>query len=116
MSDDNDNNNEALLPIREIARLTGVNPVTLRAWERRYGLLKPTRTPKGHRLYSHDDVALIQEVQSWLARGVAKQVADQEGVAGGYRTVFNCGRAAGQSVDHLHLHLLGGRAMQWPPG
>lgn len=72
MSDNNDNkgNEEALLPIREIARLTGVNPVTLRAWERRYGLIKPTRTPKGHRLYSHDDVALIKEVLSWLDRGV----------------------------------------------
>ena len=80
------NTAEALLPIREVARLTGVNPVTLRAWERRYGLLKPTRTPKGHRLYSHDDVALIQEVQSWLARGIAiskvRQIlrdADQSG-------------------------------------
>ena len=47
---------------------------------------------------------------------VAQQLAAQEGVAGGYRTVFNCGEAAGQSVDHLHLHLLGGRAMKWPPG
>jgi histidine triad (HIT) family protein len=34
----------------------------------------------------------------------------------GYRTIFNNGVGAGQSVDHLHLHLLGGRAMRWPPG
>jgi len=34
----------------------------------------------------------------------------------GYRTVFNCNRGAGQSVFHLHLHLLGGRRMRWPPG
>ena len=47
---------------------------------------------------------------------VAQQLAAREGVAGGYRTVFNCGEAAGQSVDHLHLHLLGGRALKWPPG
>ena len=34
----------------------------------------------------------------------------------GYRTVFNCGRDAGQAVSHLHMHLLGGRAFGWPPG
>lgn len=60
-----------LLPIREISRLTGVNTVTLRAWERRYGLLKPTRTEKGHRLYSHDDVQRVKTIQSWLVRGLA---------------------------------------------
>lgn len=60
-----------LLPIREISRLTGVNTVTLRAWERRYGLLKPTRTEKGHRLYSHDDVQRVKAIQSWLVRGLA---------------------------------------------
>ena len=42
---------EALLAIGELARRTGVNPVTLRAWERRYGLLKPQRTANLHRLY-----------------------------------------------------------------
>ncbi len=44
-------------------------------------------------------------------------VAEQEGVAGGgYRTVFNTGADAQQSVLHAHLHVLGGRAMTWPPG
>ena len=43
---------EGWLPIREVARQTGVNAVTLRAWERRYGLIVPQRTPKGHRLFS----------------------------------------------------------------
>jgi len=62
---------DALLPIREIARLTGVNPVTLRAWERRYGLVIPQRTSKGHRLYSSDQVQRIQTILSWLNRGVA---------------------------------------------
>ncbi|OLS65023.1 MerR family transcriptional regulator [Pseudomonas putida] len=62
---------EPLLPIREIARLTGVNPVTLRAWERRYGLVVPQRTSKGHRLYSSDQVQRIQAIVSWLNRGVA---------------------------------------------
>ena len=61
----------AALPIREVAQRTGVNPVTLRAWERRYGLLVPQRSGKGHRLYSERDVARIQEILEWLARGVA---------------------------------------------
>lgn len=60
-----------LLPIREISRLTGVNTVTLRAWERRYGLLKPTRTAKGHRLYSNEDVQRVKAIQVWLGRGLA---------------------------------------------
>jgi histidine triad (HIT) family protein len=47
---------------------------------------------------------------------VAKQLASERGISDGYRTVFNNGVGAGQSVDHLHLHLLGGRAMRWPPG
>ena len=47
----------------------------------------------------------------------AREVARAEGIAErGYRTVFNCNAEAGQSVYHLHLHVLGGRAMQWPPG
>ena len=44
------------------------------------------------------------------------EVARAEGVEGGFRVVTNVGPAAGQSVDHLHLHVLGGRAMAWPPG
>lgn len=47
---------------------------------------------------------------------VAAQLAKKEGLSGGYRTVFNCGPDAGQSVDHIHLHLLGGRHLAWPPG
>ena len=47
----------------------------------------------------------------------AAEVATELGLdAGGYRVVTNTGRDGGQSVDHLHLHLLGGRAMSWPPG
>ncbi|MDH5302975.1 MAG: histidine triad nucleotide-binding protein [Gammaproteobacteria bacterium] len=47
----------------------------------------------------------------------AKQVASQEGVAErGYRVVMNCNAGAGQTVFHLHLHLLGGRDLSWPPG
>lgn len=62
---------EGWLPIRDVSRRTGVNPVTLRAWERRYGLVVPQRTPKGHRLYSEAQIARIQEILTWLGRGVA---------------------------------------------
>ncbi len=48
---------------------------------------------------------------------VAAQLARDRGVAAaGYRTVFNCNRGAGQSVFHVHLHVLGGRSFGWPPG
>lgn len=50
------------LPIREVARQTGVNAVTLRAWERRYGLIVPQRTPKGHRLFSDIHVQRIHAI------------------------------------------------------
>ena len=47
----------------------------------------------------------------------AATIAADEGLADdGYRVVMNCNEAAGQSVFHIHLHLLGGRAMSWPPG
>lgn len=47
----------------------------------------------------------------------AKEIARTEGIAGdGYRLTFNVGEAAGNSVAHLHLHLLGGRFLAWPPG
>ncbi len=48
---------------------------------------------------------------------VAAEVAREEGIAeSGYRTVINWGRDGGMEVSHLHLHVLGGRAMSWPPG
>jgi histidine triad (HIT) family protein len=47
---------------------------------------------------------------------VAAQLARERRLLGGYRTVLNNGRGAGQSVFHLHLHLLGGRQFRWPPG
>lgn len=62
---------DELVPIREVSRLTGVNPVTLRAWERRYGLIQPARTESGHRLYSNDDIATINRILDWIERGVA---------------------------------------------
>jgi histidine triad (HIT) family protein len=49
----------------------------------------------------------------WL---VIRDLAKKLEVKDGYRVVVNCGRDGGQSVDHLHFHLLGGRQMKWPPG
>ena len=67
----NDLKQEELFPIREVSRLTGVNPVTLRAWERRYGLIQPTRTDSGHRLYSQADIDSVRSILGWMERGVA---------------------------------------------
>ncbi len=59
-----------------------------------------------------DDAALVGRM--YLA---AQRIAYDEGIAeAGYRTLFNCNRAGGQAVYHIHLHLLGGRQMLWPPG
>ena len=64
-------NGEILLPIGEVSALTGVNAVTLRAWQRRFGLVIPARTPKGHRLYTSENIQEIHEINAWLAKGVA---------------------------------------------
>ena len=70
--------------------------------------------PKAH-------VASLNEATDAAALGrlvlAAKQIAAAEGIAeSGYRTVFNTGADSGQTVHHVHLHLLGGRRMKWPPG
>lgn len=66
-----------------------------------------------------EDAAALQEGDGELLGAVfalANEVAAREGLSGGYRLVFNVGEDAGNSVPHLHLHVLGGRAMAWPPG
>ncbi len=77
--------------------------------------------PKDH----HRNVAALAAADSGLlgevvdaAATVAKQegLVDDGGVEPGYRLVTNTGPQAGQSVDHLHFHVLGGRPMRWPPG
>lgn len=60
---------------------------------------------------SDDDQALLGHLLL-----TAKRVAEQVGLEKGYRVVINNGNDGGQTVDHLHLHILGGRFMQWPPG
>jgi histidine triad (HIT) family protein len=70
--------------------------------------------PKKH-ITSLDDLT-DQDIAGKLTM-LAAALARQEGIsASGYRTVMNTGPDGGQSVSHLHLHLLGGRAMTWPPG
>ncbi len=75
------------LPIRTIASLTGVNPITLRAWERRYGLIRPSRSSKGHRLYTHDHVEQIRRVLALVERGVpisrVRELLDDKPKSGG---------------------------------
>lgn len=55
-------------PIRVLSELTGVSATTLRAWERRYGVIKPLRTPKGHRVYNQDDLDKVRRIVSLLER------------------------------------------------
>lgn len=71
--------------------------------------------PRDH----HRDLAAVAADEGLLAEIAtqAHQVAVAEGVADtGYRVVFNTGGHAGQTVDHVHAHVLGGRLMSWPPG
>jgi histidine triad (HIT) family protein len=58
-----------------------------------------------------EDAAMLGRMQL-----IAAKLAVERKLTDGYRTVFSNGRSAGQSVFHLHLHLLGGRAFRWPPG
>src|SRR3954462_3969373 len=62
---------QAYLRIGELSRRTGVSPELLRAWERRYALLRPQRTDGGFRLYSHDDLRRVEAMRGPLARGVS---------------------------------------------
>lgn len=70
-----------LLPIRAVSMLTSINSVTLRAWERRYNLVTPQRTPKGHRLYTPQDVERINRIVELLNQGISvghvKPILDQ---------------------------------------
>lgn len=71
--------------------------------------------PRDH----HGDVAALAAADPAYVGEVfaaAAEVARREGLDGGYRLVTNTGPDAGQSVAHLHVHLLGGRGLSWPPG
>jgi len=71
--------------------------------------------PKKHFASLNDASAEDQNVLGKLQL-VAAEIARERDLLDGYRTIINNGRGAGQSVFHLHVHLLGGRAFRWPPG
>ncbi|MGD0912141.1 MAG: histidine triad nucleotide-binding protein [Terracidiphilus sp.] len=71
--------------------------------------------PKEH-LDSVDSAGKHQEALLGHLMAVAAEIARGKGLTRGYRVVTNVGDEGGQTVDHLHLHLLGGRPMTWPPG
>ncbi len=77
---------DAVLRIGEVSLRTDVSVATLRAWERRYGLLRPDRTAGGHRLYSERDVARVREMSRLMAEGWAASAAARE-AAGASTTV-----------------------------
>lgn len=115
-----------MISIKTLCALTGVNPITLRAWERRYGLLQPERTPKGHRLYADSDVERIRRVLALTRDGVAigqvKEVLDAEPVPAapsadkgpwpGYRRRFAAAIAA---FDEAALEAIYGEALALHP-
>ena len=65
---------------------------------------------------THDEIADVDTDLLGHIHVVAVKLAAQLGLTDGYRLVINCKERAGQSVPHLHFHLLGGRDMRWPPG
>jgi DNA-binding transcriptional MerR regulator len=87
-----------LFPIRVVAQLTGINPVTIRAWERRYGLVRPSRTPGGHRLYSQVDVERLRAAARLVSRGVS--------ISGASRMLHESGDASAQLRDDGLAHWL----------
>lgn len=122
---------EELFPIREVSRLTGVNPVTLRAWERRYGLIQPVRTDSGHRLYSLADVEAVRSILAWIERGVsvgkvgkllarsqaarAPEMPQQSEVAGEWSEWRNLVRQAIGTLDETELERVYGQVFSTYP-
>ncbi len=75
-------------------------------------LIVPKKVIKSLNYINQEDAKLIGEM--FL---IAKNIAKSQGIIdSGYRTIFNTNKDGGQTVYHLHLHLLGGRALTWPPG
>jgi DNA-binding transcriptional MerR regulator len=119
-----------LFPIRTVSSLTGVNSITLRAWERRYGLVRPIRTPTGHRLYRRDEIDLIHRVVALLDKGISisqvKRVLSQSEqpnipeheTAGGLwlrlrrRTLTAVARFDDDALDDIHHEALGIASIQ----
>lgn len=96
----------SLYPIRTLAEQTGVATVTLRAWERRYGLLKPTRTPKGHRLYSQQDIDLIKEVVQLLQQDYSISDAVRQVRGGGMPARIAAAKPGGSDWASMQQKML----------
>jgi histidine triad (HIT) family protein len=75
-------------------------------------LIVPRRHIATLNALEHNDDGLVGE----MVRRAAAIAGDHGHAARGYRTIFNCNAAAGQTVFHIHLHVLGGRPFAWPPG
>ena len=74
-------------------------------------LIIPKKEIPTHADLTQEDAALVGHLHF-----VAMKLAGQLGLTDGYRLVINCGKHGGQTVPHLHMHLMGGRDMKWPPG
>ena len=74
-------------------------------------LIIPRKVIRTHADLAEEDIPLLGHIHL-----VAAKLAKELGLDAGYRLVLNCDEQAGQTVPHLHLHLLGGREMGWPPG
>jgi histidine triad (HIT) family protein len=74
-------------------------------------LLIPKKVIRTHAELTPEDKALLGHLHL-----VARDLAEKLGLAAGYRLVVNCNEDGGQTVPHLHMHLLGGRGLGWPPG
>ncbi|NRB72099.1 MAG: MerR family transcriptional regulator, partial [Xanthomonadales bacterium] len=65
-----DDQTPGLYPIRTVSELTGVNAITLRSWENRYGLIEPVRKASGHRLYTQEHIDLVNRIVNLLDRNM----------------------------------------------
>ena len=83
----------------------------LNSWAPVHILIVPNRHIVGVAQVEPEDAAVLGKLFV-----VARQLAEQRDIVGGYRLVVNNGPRAGQSIFHLHVHLLGGRPLGWPPG
>jgi DNA-binding transcriptional MerR regulator len=114
----NDDNESPLLRIGELSRRVGVSEHVLRAWETRYGLLRPVRSSGGYRLYSHQDESRVRRMQLHLAAGLAAAQAAQAVVAQD-RELIEVGLAEGQgfagrpSEDQRDVSAEGGGLTLW---
>lgn len=97
----------AFYSIGEVAERCGINPVTLRAWQRRYGLLKPQRSEGGHRQFDEEDILRIEEIKRWIERGVSvgkvKALLEDKPAGGARRIRASSGR------DDVHSALYAAR-------